>query len=249
MNKYISLVIITLIFTVSCNREYKVKDVSCSYIDIDSIYNIGVNAQKAEIMAFYKQQVDSIMNKQLGVASQELEKGTPEGLLSNLSADILLLAGSEYTGKQVDFSLINNGGLRTSIQKGPITLGDIYKVFPFENSMTILTLTGSQVKEVFNVIVAAGGEAVGGCKYVAKNKKLQSLTIQGKPVNDNDIYTLATIDYLADGNSGLTILENAQKRVDTGILMRDVMIQYVESVTAQGKEVSSQFDQRAVVLP
>ena len=69
------------------------------------------------------------------------------------------------------------------------------------------------------------------------------------PVNDNDIYTLATIDYLADGNSGLTILENAQKRVDTGILMRDVMIQYVESVTAQGKEVSSQFDQRAVVLP
>ena len=71
MNKYISLVIITLIFTVSCNREYKVKDVSCSYIDIDSIYNIGVNAQKAEIMAFYKQQVDSIMNKQLGVASQD----------------------------------------------------------------------------------------------------------------------------------------------------------------------------------
>ena len=78
---------------------------------------------------------------------------------------------------------------------------------------------------------------------------MESLLIGGKPVNDDATYWMATIDYLADGNSGMSVLEDAEERINTGIRLRDVMIQYIQQLTAQGKEVNAVFDNRIKVLP
>ena len=52
-------------------------------------------------------------------------------------------------------------------------------------------------------------------------------TIDGKEIDPKRIYKVATIDYLAEGNDGMTALTKAVKRHDIGILIQDIMSEYV----------------------
>ena len=63
-------------------------------------------------------------------------------------------------------------------------------------------------------------------------------------------YTVATIDYLADGNDGLTPLANADKReCPDGMTLRGLFLDYVRQQTAAGKKITSKLDGRITVVP
>lgn len=233
----------------SCGKKTVVKEITCEQIKINAALDSLADPELEGIVNFYKVQIDSVMNRQIGFAAQTLTAGKPQSLLANFTADILRVAGAEFIGKPVQLGLINNGGLRAPINQGPITVGDIFKVFPFENELVVLELEGNEVKELFKRLAAIGGEGLSGCELVIKKNQVETLLIDGKPIDDEASYWLATIDYLADGNSGMSVLEDAEERVNTGILLRDVMLDYVERLTAQGKEISSKIDNRIKVLP
>ncbi|MEG1617578.1 MAG: 5'-nucleotidase C-terminal domain-containing protein [Bacteroidales bacterium] len=239
-----------LLFSSCQNKEqYEVKSVECEQIKIDGELDSKVEPELKAMVDFYKLQIDSVMNRQIGYAAQTLDKGKPQSLLSNLTADVLRLAGAEYVDGTVSLAVMNNGGLRAPINEGPVTVGDIFKVFPFENEMVLLKISGIQVNELFKRMAAIGGEGLSGCTLVIRDNKVQSLLVNGKPVDENASYWVSTIDYLADGNSGMSVFTEAEKRINTGIRLRDVMLNYVEGVTAQGKELTSKIDDRVKVLP
>lgn len=247
--KYISAALLGGLMLSSCQNKPAVKEITCEQIVVDAAYDSLLNPELVAMVDSYKIQIDSVMNQRIGTASQTLTSGKPQSLLANFTADILVQAGREFTGKPVQFALMNNGGLRAPINAGPVTVGDVFKVFPFENELVVLELEGEQVKELFKRIAAIGGEGLAGCELVTKDNKVQSLFIGGKPVEDDASYWMATIDYLADGNSGMSVLEDADERINTGVRLRDVMIQYIQKLTAQGKEVNAKFDNRINVLP
>ncbi len=233
----------------SCKPSYEVKEITCETITINNTLDEKADPQMRSFIDFYKQQIDSVMNKQIGYASQTLASGKPQSLLANFTADILRIAGEEYTKEPIQLAFMNNGGLRAPINQGPITVGDVYKVFPFENALVVLKLTGEQVNEVFKRLAAIGGEGMSGCQLVIRNNAVESLLVDGKPVDPKANYWVATIDYLADGNSGMSVLEKASERINTGVRLREVMLQYIQDLTGQGKEISSQIDNRVNVLP
>lgn len=247
--KYIYALAIGGMLFASCGQKNSIKEITCEQVTINAALDSLANPELQAIVDSYKIQIDSVMNQQIGVASQTLTAGKPQSLLANFTSDILIQAGREFTGKPVQFAVMNNGGLRAPINAGPITVGDIFKVFPFENELVVLELEGKDVKELFKRLAAIGGEGLGGCELVIKDNKVESLRIAGKPVDDEQTYWMATIDYLADGNSGMSVLEDAEERINTGVRLRDVMIQYIQQLTAQGKEVNSAFDNRINVLP
>lgn len=247
--KYISAALLGVLMLGSCQNKPQVQEITCQQIVINAAFDSLLNPELVAVVDAYKVQIDSVMNQQIGTASQTLTAGKPQSLLANFTADILVQAGKEFTGKPVVFSVMNNGGLRAPINEGPVTVGDVFKVFPFENELVVLELKGTDVKELFKRLAAIGGEGLSGCELVTKDNKVQSLLIGGKQVEDDASYWMATIDYLADGNSGMSVLENAEERINTGVRLRDVMIQYIQKLTAQGKEVNSQFDNRINVLP
>ena len=108
--------------------------------------------------------------------------------------------------------LVNMGGLRNVLTEGPITCSNIYEILPFENSLCVVTLKGVYLKQLFESIAARGGEGVSGVKLrITKSGKLLGATVAGKPVVDDKLYTVATIDYLADGNSDMTALDSGRK--------------------------------------
>jgi 2',3'-cyclic-nucleotide 2'-phosphodiesterase (5'-nucleotidase family) len=78
-------------------------------------------------------------------------------------------------------------------------------------------------------IAAVKGEGVSSSVRleITSAGELLSCTISGKEIEPGRIYTVATIDYLAEGNDKMYALKKAVKRHETGILAREVMMEYV----------------------
>ncbi|HVY45621.1 MAG TPA: bifunctional UDP-sugar hydrolase/5'-nucleotidase, partial [Minicystis sp.] len=64
-------------------------------------------------------------------------------------------------GIQTDFSLTNTTGIRTDLVPGPVTIEEMYNIFPFDNSVTKMQLSGSEVKELFDFVARRSAER--GC--------------------------------------------------------------------------------------
>ena len=86
--------------------------------------------------------VDSIKKPVVGEAATTLKAYLPESPLMNFAADALMAMAQRYSGKKVDIALTNIGGLRSDLNAGTITFGDVYNVFNFDNRLTLLTLNG-----------------------------------------------------------------------------------------------------------
>ena len=84
--------------------------------------------------------------------------------------------------------------------QGDITLGEIYSIFPFDNTLCLIKLKGSDVRELLNIVASRNGEAVSKDVHmtIADEKAIEP-TINGRPINDDRIYSIATIDYVARG--------------------------------------------------
>ena len=145
--------------------------------------------------------------------------------------------------------LVNMGGLRNILPKGKITVSDIFEILPFENSLCVLTMKGSEMKRLFKAIASLGGEGVSGVRLeITKEGELLDATIGGKPVEDNRLYTVATIDYLADGNGRMDAFLQAEKReCPDGATLRGLFLDYVRKQTAEGKTITSGLDGRITI--
>lgn len=53
-------------------------------------------------------------------------------------------------GIQTDFSLTNSTGIRADLNPGPVTTEQIYNIFPFDNSITKMQLSGVEVQQLFD---------------------------------------------------------------------------------------------------
>ena len=83
---------------------------------------------------------------------------------------------------------------------------------------------------------------------ITKDGKLLRAAVAGKPVVDDKLYTVATIDYLADGNDGMTALIQGEKRdCPPGATLRGLFMDYVERQTAAGKKITSRMERRITV--
>lgn len=233
----------------SCHTSYVVTNVEGGRVAIDSTWDAEPDAEAVALLAPYKAKIDSVMYSVVGTAEISMDRARPESLLSNLIADVLREAATEVQDKPADMGLINIGGIRTSLTEGAITTENIFEILPFENSLCVLTMKGSAMKHLFENIAARFGEGVSGIQLkVSKDGKLLDASIGGKPVVDDKIYTVATIDYLADGNDGMTAFMQADNRVcPEGATLRGLFMKYVERQTAAGKKITSRMEDRVTI--
>lgn len=239
----------TAFFLVSCHSAYEVTKVEGERVAINSSWDTHPDAEAMALLAPYKKTVDSIMYRVVGTADVSMDRKRPEDLLSNLVADVLRESAVQVLGKPADMGLVNIGGLRSVLTQGPVTCAEIYEILPFENALCVLTIKGVYLKQLFENIASRGGEGVSGIHLeITPEGKLLNGTIAGQTVEDNKMYTIATIDYLAEGNDGMTALIQAEKReCPEDARLRDLFMKYVEKQTAAGKAITSRMEGRIVV--
>ena len=126
------------------------------------------------------------------------------------------------------------------MQIGPITPRDLFSVLPFGNSIVVLQIEGSMLKDLIESKISGNrsGLAIGGGRVIFDTErpdgnKIVEFTINGYSIYPNKDYFVAMTDYLAEGNSGLSELSSVpEEKIDrTGILLRDAVQQYIRQKT------------------
>jgi 2',3'-cyclic-nucleotide 2'-phosphodiesterase (5'-nucleotidase family) len=180
----------------------------------------------------YSAAVTAEMEKVIGTCPEAIRKGSPESPLGNLTADALVWMAQEYYDVKADVALYNTGGIRSEISAGDLTVRDVYAVYPFDNVLSVATLSGKDLKTLFDYVASSGGLPINKeVRMVISNKKVKSVTVNGKQIDDNADYTVATIDYLM--NLGRYGLENATGRRDAPEIIRDYFVAYFRQLAAE----------------
>ncbi len=246
--------------------------------------------------------------------------------------NLVTTAMQRRLGIQTDFSLTNTLGIRDSIPLGPVSVDQIFNVFPFDNSITTVQLSGREVRELFDFVARRSGGR--GCNSQAQISGARTV-IQcsacerdGIPGNDVDItgapltgcartvnigqrrdahpcsadaeclyppimcstaaecpmnsggvhlpcnmgtcvvapesvslcdplghtcmsplllngsYSLAANDYIAAGGSGFFVLQRNTTQVNTGVQLRDALVDYVQNGVPCGYDPAVAADHR-----
>lgn len=190
----------------------RVTSVEYERLTVDEGLDGDVDSALTAVLAPYKACVDSLMCPVVGSSASEMSAYRPESELSNLLADILVDA-AERIGQRADFGIYNMGGIRAALPKGTVTRGDVLDVAPFENKLCIATLSGEAVMQLFENIAASGGEGVSASVrlQIGGDGTLKSALLRGEEIVPTAQYHVATLDYLAQGNDGLTAFKQATK--------------------------------------
>lgn len=232
----------------ACTAKWHVAEVERTRLLVDSRFDNSISQNASDFLAPYKRKVDSVMSPVVGKVACGMAASKPESKLSNLLSDILVWEG-QRRGEKPDFSVYNMGGMRAAFSEGDVTFGDVLAVAPFENKICFLTLTGTKTLELCRQLAAIQGEGVshGFEMVIGKDNSLKSVKINGKEINPDSSYRIATLDYLAQGNGGLTAFKDATAMVspqDEANNVRFIIIDYFKAAMAEGRAVDSKIEGR-----
>ncbi len=200
-----------------------------------------------ELTALLKPYSDSVnknMNDIVAVAGMTLEKKSPEGTLNNILTDAMLYMAREKYQTNVDAAFLNFGAIRLpAITPGNITLGKIFEVAPFDNVLVLQKIDGKTLQQVLNIAAGRGGWPCAGMSYQIKDKKAINVKINGIAMEESTVYTMALVDYIANGGDDCEMLRNIPQ-INNGYLYRDAVIAYFTKLNSEGKQIISKLENR-----
>lgn len=215
-------------------------------VQMDSSFDAITDSTATMIIAKYAPLVGSLQEI-VGYSDAEYEKHRPESGLSNFAADIIRETGEKLCGSHVDVGLTNFGGIRTNLPKGAVRIYDIYSIFPFDNSLLVFDIKGSDLLTFFRK-QARKPEALSGVRFDVVNGEIKTLLVGGEPIDPDKIYKFATIDFLMDGGDGVQLKDFAMNVQKSGRFLRDIIIDYIKDMTARGQVISLKPDGRVTVV-
>ena len=189
------------------------------------------------LIAPYKTAKEESMNVIIGEAVETMEVGKP---------DVLLTEGRKYIA-DVDMAVTNIGGIRRPLFAGPITIGDVFEILPFDNSLLVLEYRGADILALADAIAKKGGESVAGITLIISEGKVLNVKVGGEEVDTTRVYKVVSTDYLSWGNDQLEPLANYIKSTPLNMMMRDAMFDYVTCATIKGEKISAKLDNRIII--
>lgn len=230
--------------------QYSVDSIVCKKIHPDDYNLTGLGKDLEDLVAPYSESLADQMNITLAHAPLTLEKANVQSTLGNFTTDALIQIGEQYTGKPIDVSIMNVGGLRSDLAAGDVTIGTLFRIFPFENAVVVLELKGDLLQKLINSNAGRKLDGWSGTQITlamdGDRCYASDILVGGKPIDPERNYRICTIDYLAEGNGGMSALTQCDDIVKTGVTIRDAMIDYVRSLGQQGKEVVATLDDRVI---
>lgn len=242
------VIFVTILSLASCKQgPQKLSQIEADLITVDSTLN-----QVDSINAFvqpYQKRINEVLDSTLAYAPNVLTKadGAYNTSAGNLMADIILSEANpvfkKRSGKDIDFVLVNHGGIRAIISKGNVSARTAYQVMPFENNIAVVELSGTAVLNLVNFLVQSKrAHPIAGMQIILeKDGALKTLKIQGKPLNTKRNYYVATSDYLVSGGDNMVFFKEAISITDTGYLIRNAMIDYFKKTDTLKAKVDNRF--------
>lgn len=230
-------VLILTIFSYSSCAEKKVHLATIKGKQIPITETLAQNNSIEQFIAPYRNHIDEDLNTILAYAPENIDKkGVWQTKIGNLQSTITLSAADKIfymrEQKHVDLCLLNNGGIRAIINKGNITTRTAFELMPFENNLVVAALKGEQISEMIDYLIKEKKpHPLAGITFtIDKNDTAQNILIQNKPLNYQQIYHVATNDYLFNGGDRMNFFGKAVKMYDLNYKLRNVWIDYFKEV-------------------
>jgi hypothetical protein len=188
---------------------------------------------------------------------------------------------------EAQFGMTNTLGIRTDMEAGLVTIEELYNIFPFENTLTVMYLSGEEVQELMDYVTFRSAER--GCQTQAQDSGIyfvmdcaqarrnvsapscnlsadcantdfanlgrpvdpvtnpltcqngqcykhsaHDIAILGQPLVLTDSYKVAVNDYIGAGGSGFEVLRRNTTKFNTGLSLRDALIDYMREAPDHG---------------
>ena len=233
-----TLIIFALLFSVfSCKKEitYLTKiegkniDITDSLETVKSIDNF---------VKPYRDHINKSLDSVLAYSVETYAKNDSElnTAIGNFLADLVFDQANpifnKRTGKNIDFVLLNHGGIRSIISKGNVTTRTAFEVMPFENSLVVVDLKGVQVKELLDYL-ARNKRAHPISKLhlaIDNNNNIVEAAIDEKPIDLDKNYFVCTNDYLVNGGDRMDFFKIHDSIYALDYKVRNAMIDYLKKV-------------------
>ena len=180
------------------------------------------DATVAREVAAWARAVAPIAQRVVGRITGSFERGGPaDSPAGRLIADAQLAATQAAANGGAEAALMNPGGIRTNLAcQGPppcpVTYGQLFAMQPFGNSLTVLTLSGTDLKELLERQQPPGRDQATLLSPSATlryrwhstapfGQRVSDLRLQGRPIQPNQEVRLAVNSFLASGGDGFTL--------------------------------------------
>lgn len=170
------------------------------------------------IISPYRVELEKEMNQVIAFAPEALINERPSGRLGNWVCDNLLNQYKDTFQTHPLFCLLNFGGLRSPINAGNVTIGDVFKVMPFDNQVVLVKMPSNSMDEIITFLRKTTGEPIGGFQLIEGN-----VFVNGKLWNPTDFWIL-TSDYLMNGGDKMDFFNQKIEVIQTGNLLRDQLL-------------------------
>lgn len=186
-------------------------------VKLDGTYTS--NSSIDSLIMPYKDSLSIEMNVVIARAETNFVVGRPGSNLGNWVADAIFVNQTKNVRLSMPtFCLLNTGGIRSTLNKGDITLGDMYKLMPFDNEIVWVKLPISVLPEIEKYLIQSGGEPIAGARMI--KGKLELGNMRSETIH----FWVITSDYLMNGGDKMSFFQKKEEVNLTGKLMRDAMI-------------------------
>ncbi|MEI6286920.1 MAG: 5'-nucleotidase C-terminal domain-containing protein [Bacillota bacterium] len=239
---------------VTLNYSAKQKKIVSSTIEVADAVKIKAATADAGVQNMLNRDltaINAVSNRVIGYSATGLrnEKNTSSFIESQMGQ---FVTDTMRAKAKTAVAFMNAGALRVPFDAGNITLGNVYSVMPFDNTLFTLNLTGAQIMTVLNYGIGKpdmGAVQFSGMVVTYDSRKpygsaITKVTIDGSELNLNQVYSVVTNDFCAVGGDGYTTFAKGTDQFNTGILVRDCM----NNAVADTKNLEIVDDGRLVVL-
>jgi 2',3'-cyclic-nucleotide 2'-phosphodiesterase (5'-nucleotidase family) len=199
----------------------------------------------------YRSRINKDLDSVLAFCPITLDKKAVnlQSTIGNMMADVVLEYGNKVfekrENKNISICILNNGGIRAILPKGNVTARNGFEIMPFENSLVVIALRGREIRELIAYFVKENqAHPLSGLTFtISKDKEAKNILVQGKELQDDQLYYVGTNDYLANGGDNMSFFSKGEHTYDLDYKLRNILIDYFKNVTT----VTAKQDNRIVV--
>jgi 5'-nucleotidase len=155
--------------------------------------------------------------------------------MGSLIADAML---DRVKDQGVEIAIQNGGGIRASIDAGPITMGEVLTVLPFQNTLSTFQVDGATVVAALENGVSQYEEGAGRFAQVAGmtytidpaaevGSRISNVMVGGAPIDMAKVYGVVSNNYVRNGGDGYAMFKSAMNAYDFGPDLADVTAEFL----------------------
>ena len=211
----------------------------------------NTDLEVAARVAYWAEVVAPIVNEPVGATNIDLVRDyNDESIMGDIVTDSMLWSADFYDDGElndtVDIAFTNPGGLRADIVipdgaalPYTVTWGATFDVLPFGNTLYMMDLTGAQIQELLDqaATLYKGILQTSGASWYWYNDcgcdaptawGAYGITVDGAPLDRDQVYRVVTNDFLAGGQDGWTTFAEGTNRWNTYYDMQEGFVEYIK---------------------